>query len=108
MVTINGKTYKGNNLQISGNQVFIDGKQVGPQEGETTINITVDSNVQTLDVDYCDKLEITGDCGNVTSKNGDIQVKGNVGGDVINKNGNIVCRDVGGDAETKNGNVIHS
>ena len=39
---------------------------------------------------------------------GNIQVKGNVSGDVTNKNGNIVCRDVGGDASTKNGDVIHS
>lgn len=108
MITINGKTYKGNNLQISGNQVLIDGKRVDQQEDEKVINITVEGNIDTLDVDYCDKLEITGDCGSVTSKNGNIQVKGNVNGDVTNKNGNIVCRNVAGDAETKNGDVIHS
>ena len=108
MVTINGKTYKGNNVSVINNEVFIDGKRADQTEDTKVINITIDGKVETLDVDYCDKLEITGDCGNVSSKNGNIQVKGNVSGDVTNKNGNIVCRDVGGDAETKNGDVIHS
>jgi hypothetical protein len=107
MVTINGKNYKGNNVSVINNEVFIDGKRADQTEDAKVINITIEGSIQELDVDYCDKLEITGDCGSVTSKNGNIQVKGNVSGDVTNKNGNIVCRDVGGDAETKNGDVTH-
>ena len=108
MVRVNGKTYRGNNITIINGEVFIDGTKAEELEDEKVINVVVDGNINTLDVDYCDKLEVTGECGSVTSKNGNIQVKGNVGGDVNNKNGNIVCRDVGGNAETKNGDVIHS
>jgi len=108
MIKINGKTYKGNNVSIINGQVIIDGKKADTPEDEKVINITIDGNIKTLDVDYCNKLEMTGDCESVTSKNGNIQVKGNVTGDVNNKNGNIVCRNIGGNAETKNGDVIHS
>ncbi len=105
MVTINGKTYNGNNLSVVNNKVYIDGKLVD-QEDAKVINIHVEGNIETLDVDHCDVLEIKGNCGNVTSKNGNIVVKGDVEGDVTNKNGNIICGNVAGDADTKNGNVI--
>ncbi len=107
MIVINGKSYKGNSLQINDNEILIDGRRVDDQEDQKVINITVDGNIDTLNVDSCDKLEITGDCGNVTSKNGDIQISGNIDGDVTNKNGNIMCRNVSGDVETKNGSIQH-
>jgi len=108
MITINGKTYKGNNLTISNNEVYIDGKKADQQDDAKTININIEGNIEAVNVDYCDKIEVVGECGLVSSKNGNIQIKGNVSGDVTNKNGNIICRNVGGDAETKNGDVIHS
>ena len=105
MIKVNGKSYTGNNVSIINNEVFIDGKKAEQSEDTKVINITVDANIEKLDVDYCDKLEINGDCRNVISKNGNLEIKGNVTGDVTNKNGNVICREVGGDVATKNGNV---
>ena len=106
MISINGKTYKGNNVSVINGQVYIDGvKKVASEE--KVINITIEGDINELKVDVCDKLEVTGNCHTVNSTNGNIQVKGNVSGDVTNKNGNIICKEVGGDATTKNGNVIH-
>ena len=107
MVTVNGKTYKGNNVSISNNKVYIDGK-LENQEDEKVINVVVNGNINTLTIDYCDNLEMVGDCGIVASKNGDVVIKGNVANDVTSKNGNIVCGNVGGNVETKNGNIVHS
>lgn len=106
MITINGKIYSGNSISVNNDIVIIDGKRVDDDD-KKVINIKVEGNIETLDVDYCDEINITGDCKTVTSKNGNIQVKGNVSGDVTSKNGNIVCRDVTGDVETKNGNIVH-
>jgi len=108
MIVINGKSFKGNSVSISGNNIIIDGNVVDGLEDEKVINIKVDGNIETLDIDNCDKIDITGECGVVTSKNGNIMIKGNVSGDVTNKNGNIMCHSVGGDVETKNGNIVHS
>ena len=109
MITINGKSYKGKSVSIINNEVIIDGRRVNDSDIDNAkvININIDANIDTLSVDYCETLEITGDCGNISSKNGNISVKGNVRNDVSNKNGNIVCRNVGGDVETKNGDIIH-
>lgn len=110
MITVNGITYHGDNVTIKNNQVWVDGIRQfdGKEIDEKIINITIDSNIENLHIDNCDKIKITGDCGSVVSKNGNIQTKGNVHGDVISKNGNIVCRDVNGNVETKNGNIVHS
>lgn len=56
MIKINNKVYTGNNLQIRNSQIFINGKQVNLQEDETIINIIVEGSIETLDIDYCDKL----------------------------------------------------
>lgn len=106
MININGKVYSGNNVSVVNNKVIIDGKRVD-DENSKEIKISVEGNIQSLDVEYCDEIKITGECESVVSKNGNIQVKGNVKGDVTSKNGNIICRDVEGSVETKNGNIVH-
>jgi hypothetical protein len=108
MIQINGKTYKGNNISMNNGKILIDGKAVEGHEDEKVINVTVNGNINSLAIDDCEEIKITGECGAVTSKNGNIVVKGNVTGDAISKNGNIVCSNVGGSAETKNGNIVHS
>jgi hypothetical protein len=108
MVTINGKTYKGNNVSMINNKVFIDGKEVtGDDSDSKVINIKIEGNIETLSIDSCDKLDVIGDCGVVNSKNGNISISGNVNGDVTNKNGNISCGNVSGDVDNKNGNISH-
>lgn len=109
MININGKSYKGNNVTISNGEVWIDGKLADDiNKDEKIINITISANIQKLDIDNCNKLEINGNCKDVTSKNGDIKINGSVDGNVNSKNGNIVCGKVSGDVETKNGNIVHS
>ena len=108
MVVINGKKYSGNSVSVMDNKVFIDGKRVDQSDDEKVINIVVEGNINSLEVDSCEKLEVTGNCGNVASKNGNIRINGDVSGDVTNKNGDIDCFNVGGDVSTKNGDVHHT
>lgn len=107
MITVNGKTYKGNSISVLNDRVFIDGKEVDDKGNSKTINIKVEGNIDTLEVDYCDELDIKGNCKNVTSKNGNIGIKGDVDGDITSKNGDIICRNVTGSVETKNGDIYH-
>lgn len=51
MVTINGKTYKGNNVSMINNKVFIDGKEVtGDDSDSKVINIKIEGNIETLSI----------------------------------------------------------
>lgn len=104
MISINGKTYTGNSVTVANGKVMIDGK-LADQDGSKEIYITVNGNVENLNIDYCDSLDIGGDCGTVQSTNGDLKIYGNVWGSVTNKNGNIRCGDVGGNVTNKNGNI---
>ena len=109
MVKINGKTYKGNNVSMINNKIFIDGKEVTDTDDDSkVINIKIEGNIETLNIDTCDKLDVIGECGIINSKNGNVVINGNVSGDVTNKNGNIVCGNVSGDVDNKNGNIKHS
>lgn len=77
-VTINGKTYHGNNIYINNDQVVIDGvKQVGVDE---KIVIERAENVEL----HCDEQVI---------------VKGNMSG-TINAMGSVTCNDVDGNIES--------
>ena len=58
MITMNGKTYQGNNIVIQNDKVFIDGKEQGTDEKAKVINVIVTANIESLEVDYCDKLEV--------------------------------------------------
>lgn len=58
-----------NNIIIKNNsEVWVDGKKVEGIENEKEINIFVTGDVEKFEVAYCKKLEIKGNCGNVSSQ----------------------------------------
>ncbi len=103
-IIINNKSYVGKSISISGSKVYIDG--VLQEDDSKKIYITVQGNIENLDVDNCEKIQVEGDVNTVTSKNGNV-ITGHVAGDVTNKNGNITCNNVQGDVSNKNGNIKH-
>jgi cytoskeletal protein CcmA (bactofilin family) len=88
-VVINGNTVSGNfaadNLIIINGKVFVNGKDVTPDAKE--INITIQGSVEKLEVDACSKITIDGDVHNVTTKSGDVDISGNVSGNVQTMSG---------------------
>ena len=109
MVTINGKNYKGKNVSIINNKVYIDGKEATIEDNDSKeIKISIEGDIHTLDVDYCEEINISGSCAFATSKNGNFIINGEVRGNVESKNGNIICKGVLGDVNTKNGNIIQN
>ncbi|MBO2010852.1 hypothetical protein [Hymenobacter negativus] len=126
-VTINGKTYSGGrSISVINNRVFIDGKEVtGEAAEQKEINISVNGSVESLSVDACNQVQITGDCqhvktqsgsvrvggmvgGKVESTSGSIQVDGSVNGDVESMSGSVHCGPVAGRVKTMSGNIRHS
>lgn len=105
MITLNGVTYSGNSLIVSGNKIFIDGKDLTPDS--KTIKIDVNGNVDNLEVDYCESLSIKGDVGSCETTNGNVNISGNVNGNVETTNGNVRCGNISGSVKTRNGNIHH-
>lgn len=91
-ITINGKTYSGNNINVINGKVIIDGVEQTP-EGKQIL-IAVKGNVNTITVDSCEKIAVQGDIGNVKTMSGDVEVRGNVTGSVQTMSGDV---EVGGE-----------
>lgn len=88
-ITINGKSYKGNNVSVINGVVVIDGKQ---QEGV---------------VGHINNVTINGNCGEIANESGDITVAGYVNGDCSTGSGDIKTGEVKGSVRTGSGDVYH-
>jgi DUF4097 and DUF4098 domain-containing protein YvlB len=107
MININGMSFSGQNIQITNNRIYIDGKLIEDPEAveSKTINITVDGNVSKLEVDNAESVTVTGDAGSVKTVNGNVRVGASIQGDVKTVNGNVTADVIEGRVSTVNGNI---
>ena len=103
MITINGKSYNGNSIVISNNKVIIDGNDCTPDSKD--IKIEVVGNIESIKADCCNYIKVTGDSGNIQSQSGDIEIEGNVSGNVSTMSGNVDCGNIQGSVSTMSGNI---
>lgn len=110
-IVINGKrvNYTGT-ISIENGRFFLDGKELKDLESLTKdqkhIEIKVEGDIDRLQVDTCDNLYIEGSCNKVNTVNGEVEIGGNVLGDVESVNGYIEIHGyVIGDVKTVNGNI---
>jgi DUF4097 and DUF4098 domain-containing protein YvlB len=85
-VTIDGRTFRGNNISIDGSKVIVDGVV---QEGELVGDVQV---------------TVQGDCESVSTTNGDISVEGSVK-TVSTVNGDVSAGSITGKTSTVNGDI---
>lgn len=103
-ITIDGRSFSGRNISISGNRVIVDGVV---QDGELVgdVNVVVTGNVEQVE-NTNGKVEVKGSVGTVRTTNGEISC-GDVKGDVTTSNGTVQCGVVHGSVRTSNGNITH-
>ena len=105
--TVNSKKYVGNNIRVTNNRVFVDGKEVTEGMDAKTINIHVEGGAGEIHVDCCESIVVNGPVsGGVVSSSGDIKIVGDVDGDVISSSGDVECEDISGQVTTSSGDVI--
>lgn len=100
-VTVNGKTYSGNNVSINNGDIYIDGNSVGATQ-ETVINITVNGDIDSLE-NTCGEVNAR-NVGKIKTTSGDINC-GDVNGNINTVSGDVRCRAVMGDVETISGDI---
>lgn len=109
-IIINGKThtYKGSLTVING-KFFVDGKEVTDwselEKDQQHIDIKIEGDVERIQVDTCDTISITGNCNRVKTVSGDVEIGGDVDGDVESVSGDINCGNVSGDVKTVSGDI---
>ena len=102
-IIINNKNYSGRNISVNNGNVIIDGKSIEIEEKE--INISVTGNIDSLKVTSCNELQIKGYVNTVETTSGDIDIEGNVSGNVKTVSGDVRCEYITGDVKTVSGNI---
>ena len=117
-IIINGKSYVGNSISISKNQIIVNGTKI--VEDSKIINISIEGNVDSLNVDSCEKVVVHGFVHSVSTMSGDVEcldvkkdVKtmsgsvecGNVSGDVSTASGDVKAKTIGGSVKTSSGDI---
>lgn len=106
-VVVNGNYVK--NVKIDKmTMVLIDGKPIKEfgQTDEKVINISIQGDIERLEVDCCENIKVTGNARRIKSNQGDIEIHGNVEGDVHSNMGSITCGNVNGDCHANMGSII--
>ena len=97
-------------MVINEGKITVDGKpltELDKREDEKVINITIEGNVDRLEIDSCTKVEVQGDARRIKTSMGDIEIHGDVEGDVHTNIGSITCGYVSGDCHTNMGSISH-
>jgi hypothetical protein len=102
-VNINGRIFSGKSVIVKNGKVFVDGNSVAADEKEIKIEVT--GNIETLTVDYCKDLKVTGDVSKVKTMSGDVTIGGEVKGDVRTMSGDVRCGNIAGKVKTMSGNI---
>jgi hypothetical protein len=104
-IVINGVSISaGRSITVSGNRVFVDGKDMTPDAKD--IKIEIAGRVEELRADACNTITISGDAGSVTTQSGDVRVGGNIGGSVQTMSGDVESDGfIAGSVSTMSGNV---
>lgn len=109
MIIINGRVIhaEGSSVSIINGKVLVNGKQISNLDEiqDKEVNISISGDVQNLEVDYCTQVNLTGNAKSVRTQSGDIEISGNVDGDVSSMSGDISCGDVAGNVRTASGDV---
>jgi hypothetical protein len=108
-VTVNGKTFSnlsGNNISITNGKVIVDGKEVdgGDFSKSHIINVTIEGDVGDVTTSQGDVK--CGSCKSVKTSQGDVEVDGDVSGNVTTSQGDIdISGSVTGNVKTTMGDI---
>lgn len=101
-VNINGRTFTGRSIQISGDKVIVDGvEQSGSLVGP--VSVQVNGDVERLE-SGSGSVTVQGATGSVKTASGDVRC-GDVQGSVSTMSGDVTCGKISGSAKTMSGDI---
>lgn len=103
-ININGRKFEGNNITIKNNKVYVDGKDMTPEEKQ--ISIVVEGDVLDINADNCEVITIHGEVRSIKTMSGDVKC-GNVNGSVSTMSGDVTCGNIAGGVKTMSGDIFN-
>ena len=106
-IIIGNNVFTGCNIHEIENQLIIDGKTV--ELGKTSkMDITIDGDIDIIDLTCCDKIVINGNVENFRMTSGNVEINGDVCGSVQLTGGEITCKTIKGNASVVRGSIKHT
>ncbi|MGE4497557.1 MAG: hypothetical protein AB7E48_06725 [Deferribacterales bacterium] len=101
-IVINGKSYRGNSISISGDgEVIIDGIKQDSVIGK--ISVTLNGDADSIELESGEV--VANNVGNISTQSGDVKC-GNVSGSVQTMSGDVRADKIMGSAHTMSGDII--
>lgn len=102
-VTIDGRTFTGRSISITGDKVVVDGVE---QDGSLVgpVSVTVNGNAESVETGS-GSVTVTGGAGRIKTMSGDVHC-GAVAGDVGTMSGDVTCGPITGNVKTMSGDII--
>lgn len=111
-VKLNGKTYNipsCSSISIVNGTLYVDGKVFDEEEKREVVHITVVVNGDAGNIEFFNgSATVHGSSKQIKTTNGDVNIGGDVVGDVKTTNGNVSSKTISGKVSTVNGNVNKS
>lgn len=125
-VNINGvhiSDCAGRNIIVSNNRVIVDGTDITDRIDKDVKNIVINiaGDVESLKVDRCGTISVTGNAktistvsgdiecnevsGNINTTSGDLKIRGSVGGSINTVSGDVECGTINGSVSTMSGDI---
>jgi len=102
-IFINDKVHFGNNININGSRIIVDGNNVTPET--KIINIKVEGDIEYLNGGISDVV-VQGNVMGLKTSVGNVTVNGDVNGNVTTSIGNVkVSGSIKGSVKTSTGNI---
>lgn len=92
-------------MVINNGKIIIDGKATDIPTDYPNITINIQGDIERLEVEQCEKINISGNAKRVKTNCGSIDVQGDIQGDAHTNCGSISCKVVEGDAHTNMGSI---
>ena len=99
--------FSGRNVSIQGNRVIVNGVDVTnlADIDAKEITIIIESPIDSIDVDYCHKIEVQS-CNTVKTMSGDVNCSGSINGSVNTMSGDVRSEgDIKGSVNTMSGDI---
>lgn len=95
----------GQSICISNGIITINGKTVNTGD-EKEIHIVIEGNCDSIDVDYCQSIEVQGSVSNgIKTISGDVKCAGDISGSVNTMSGDVRASKIGGSVSTMSGDI---
>lgn len=117
VVVIGDKTFRGKNVVMRNNKIFIDGREITDEElrGDKpedkdkvlrlVMNVTVQGDVEKMEGEFND-VKVMRDVNSMGVSFGTVTVHGDVKGSIQSQSGNVIVeKNVGGDVKTMSGSI---